>query len=250
MRIEAPTRIVARHMSTLLLIHGAWHGAWCWHKLTPLLETHGTRVLAPDLPSMGADITPPGVITLEYWARFVADLTQRESGPVTLVAHSRGGVIASRVAELVPDRVRRLVYLAAYLLPARGTVAAEARSDTESLIAANMIPAASGLTCTVRREALRQVFYGNCSDADFDYARDRLSPEPLKPLVTALDVTAERFGRVPRTYIGTTLDRVISPAAQARMQAALPCDSEFTLETDHSPFLSQPDALARILISI
>ena len=248
-RDPAP-RIVARHMATFVLIHGAWHGAWCWHKVKPLLEAGGARVIAPDLPSMGADTTPPGVVTLDYWARFIMELTAQAAEPVTLVAHSRGGVIASRVAEIVPDRVARLIYVAAYLLPARGTVAAAARRDTGSLIAANMIPAASGVTCTVRREALRDLFYNNCGDADFEFARDRLSPEPLKPLVTALDVSPERFGRVPRAYIETSLDRVISPAAQKRMVATLPCDPVLTLETDHSPFLSQPESLARMLISI
>ena len=63
--------------TTFLLLHGAWHGAWCWRKLAPLLEAQGHRVIAPDLPSMGEDITPPAVITLDYWARFVADILER-----------------------------------------------------------------------------------------------------------------------------------------------------------------------------
>src|SRR6185295_12685632 len=119
--------IVARVTSprTFILVHGAWHGAWCWKKLTPLLEAGGVRVIAPDLPSMGADITPPNVITLDYWARFIADIVEREPEPVTLVAHSRGGIVASRAAELAPERIRRIVYVAAYLLPARATLAAE-----------------------------------------------------------------------------------------------------------------------------
>lgn len=236
--------------ATFLLVHGAWHGAWCWHKVAPLLAAGGARVIAPDLPSMGADVTPSNVITLDYWARFIADIVERESAPVTLVAHSRGGIIASRAAELVPDRIRRLVYVAAYLLPARATVAAAARGDADSLIPDNMIPASSGLTCTVRADVIREALYGRCTDADVEFAQSRLSPEPLKPLVTPLDVTPERFGRVPRAYVETRFDNVITHAAQARMQAALPCDPVFTLETDHSPFLSQPEALARILISI
>src|SRR5690242_14652540 len=165
-------------MATFLLIHGAWHGAWCWHKVTPLLSAAGARVLAPDLPSMGADITPPAVITLDYWARFVADLAAREPEPVTLVAHSRGGVIASRAAELEPGRFKRVVYVAAYLLPARSTLANEARADADSLIPPNMIPAASGLTCTVRSSVIREAFYGRCSAADAEFAQSRLSPEP------------------------------------------------------------------------
>lgn len=236
--------------TTFLLIHGAWHGAWCWHKLAPLLTASGARVLAPDLPSMGADTTPPHVITLDYWARCIADLAAREPEPVTLVAHSRGGIVASQAAELVPDRVHRIVYVAAYLLPAGVTLAAEARRDAGSLIPSNMIPASSGVTCTVRANVIRAAFYGNCSDADVEFASARLSPEPLKPLVTPLELTAGRYGRIPRAYVETTLDRVISLAAQRRMREALPCDPVFTLETDHSPFLSQPEALARTLISI
>ena len=244
--------IVARvtQPKTFILIHGAWHGAWCWHKLIPLLEAAGCRVIAPDLPSMGDDTTPPAVITLDYWAQFVAGILEREVEPVILVAHSRGGIIASQVAELAPARIRQLVYLAAYLLPSGAKLADAARTDAESLIAANMIPAASGVTCTVRAGAIRETFYGCCTDEDVEFASARLGPEPLKPLVTPLQLSAARFGRVPRAYIETTRDRVISVASQRRMQAELPCTPVFTLDSDHSPFLSQPEALGRILISI
>lgn len=235
---------------TFILIHGAWHGAWCWHRLAPLLEAAGSRVIAPDLPSMGSDSTPPAVITLDYWAEFVAEILQRESTPVTLVGHSRGGLVASRVAELAPARIRHLVYLAAYLLPAGAKVADAARNDTGSLINAHMIPAAGGVTCTVRAAAVREIFYGCCADEDVEFASARLVPEPLKPLVTPLQVSAEKFGQVPRAYVETRRDRVISLESQRRMQAALPCAPVFTLDSDHSPFLSQPEALARILISI
>jgi pimeloyl-ACP methyl ester carboxylesterase len=239
---------VARN--TFILIHGAWHGAWCWHKLIPRLEALGARVLAPDLPSMGADDTPPGAVTLDSWARFVANLVACEPHPVTLVGHSRAGIVISQAAELVPDRVSRLVYLAAYLLPAGETLANAARTDAGSLVPANMIPAASGVTCTLRPAVVRDAFYGHCSDEDFAFARSRLSPEPLKPLVTPLSVTDRNFGRVPRTYIECADDRTVSLAAQRRMRSVLPCEPVFTLNGDHSPFLSAPQELARILISI
>jgi pimeloyl-ACP methyl ester carboxylesterase len=234
---------------TFILVHGAWHGAWCWHKLAPLLEAEGARVLAPDLPSMGADHSPAAGITLDTWAQTVVKQASRHPGCV-LVGHSLGGAVISRAAELAAHDIQRLVYLSAYLLPSGATVADAARADADSLIAPNMIPVQRGLTCSVRPEVLREAFYGVCSEADFEFARTRFAPSPLRPLVSPLDISPGHFGRLPRAYIETTLDRAVTLAAQRRMREALPCEPVFTLEADHSAFLSQPDALARILISI
>jgi pimeloyl-ACP methyl ester carboxylesterase len=234
-------------VSTLVLIAGAWHGAWCWQKIVPLLEAQGHRVRTPELPATGADFSDPATITLESWAHFVADAIAAESEPVLLVGHSRGGLVISRAAEILPERIRRLVYLAGYLLPAGGTLAHSARSDQESLVPPHMIPAEGGITCNLRASVIRDALFGLCSDADYEMALARMRPEPLKPLVTPLRVTDERFGRLSRTYIECSQDRTITLGAQRRMQAALPCDPVLTLASDHSPFFSQPAALAQML---
>jgi pimeloyl-ACP methyl ester carboxylesterase len=232
---------------TIVLIAGSWHGAWCWQKLVPLLQAQGHRVLTPELPATGSDTTDPAGVTLESWAQFVADIIAPESEPVILVGHSRGGIVISRAAEIAPDRLRRLVYLSGYLIPAGSTLAATARTDRDSLVPPNMIPAASGVTCNLRGEVIREALYSRCSDADYELALPRMRPEPLKPLVTKLEVSEQRFGRVPRAYIECLQDRTVTLAAQRRMQAALPCDPVLALDSDHSPFLSQPAALALLL---
>jgi pimeloyl-ACP methyl ester carboxylesterase len=230
-----------------VLIAGAWHGAWCWQKVVPLLEAQGHRVRTPELPATGADQSDPAGVTLETWARFVADAVEREATPVTLVGHSRGGIVISRAAELVPERLRRLVYLSAYLLPAGASLAGTARTDLESLVPPNMIPAAGGITCNLRAEIIRPALFGQCTDADYEYALARMTPEPLKPLVTPLKVTAQRFGSVARAFIECLQDRTVTLGAQRRMQADLPCDPVLTLDSNHSPFLSHPEELARLL---
>lgn len=231
---------------TFVLIAGAWHGAWCWSRLVPLLESAGHRVLTPELPGTGGDATDSARITLENWARFVADAVSAEDSPV-LVGHSRAGLVVSRAAELAPERISMLVYLAGYLLPSGATMAAEARGDESSVVPANMIAAASGISCTLNPAIVREAFYGDCDDETVAFASSRLTPEPLKPLVSPVRVTDARFGSLPRAYIECTRDRTVSLVSQRRMQAALPCDPVITLESDHSPFLSHPRELAAAL---
>ena len=230
-----------------MLIAGAWHGAWCWHKVASLLEEQGHRVMTPELPATGADKSDPAGVTLESWARFVADLIAAQPEPVVLAGHSRGGVVISRVAELLPERVQRLVYVSGYLLPAGHTLAETARSDRDSLVPPNMVPASGGITCSLRASVVREALFAECTDEDYEFALAHMRPEPLKPLVTKLQVTAQRFGKVPRAYIECSHDRTITLAAQRNMQAALPCEPRLTLDSDHSPFLSHPAALARLL---
>lgn len=231
---------------TFILIAGAWHGAWCWQRVTPMLVARGHRVLTPELPATGGDATDPAGVTLESWASLVAELAGRETAPV-LVGHSRAGIVISRAAELAPEQIGRLVYLAAYLLPRGSTMAEAAREDTGSLVPQNMIAARSGISCTLRPEAVRDAFYGDCDAPTAAFAAGQLSAEPLKPMVTPLKVTAARFGAVPRSYIECLRDRTVTLAAQRRMQQAWPCDPVITLESDHSPFLSRPLELARAL---
>jgi pimeloyl-ACP methyl ester carboxylesterase len=113
-----------------------------------------------------------------------------------------------------------------------------------------MVPAASGVTCSLRAEVVREAFYGDCDPETVAFATARLSAEPLKPLVSLLKVSAAGFGSVPRAYIECTRDRTVSLGAQRRMQSAWPCHPVITLESDHSPFLSHPRELAQALASL
>src|SRR3569833_3228144 len=245
--IVARDHVSIHTMSTFILVHGSWHGAWCWYKLAPRLEKLGHTVIAPALPSLGRDRTPVNRVSLATWRRHICEVVESASEPVVLVGHSRGGIVISEVAEHLPERVRRLVYLCAFLLRDGQCLSDVASSDESSLIPANVVMSEDKISSVIRPEALRDAFYGECSDEDYSLAKLCVQPEATLPLVTKLELTAEKFGKVPRAYIECLRDRAIPTALQRRMRASWPCQQVFALDTDHSPFFSRPDELTALL---
>jgi pimeloyl-ACP methyl ester carboxylesterase len=169
---------------------------------------------------------------------------------VILVGHSRGGVIISQVAESHPHKIRTLVYLAAFLLRDGESLLQVAQGDSASLLLPNLIVSDDQLYATVRAEAQREGFYGECSDEDVTQAQSLLRPEPMAPLATPIHLTAGNYGRIPRVYIECLRDKAIPIALQRQMYAATPCQQVITIDTDHSPFLSRPEALAADLCAL
>ena len=116
-------------MATFVLVHGAFHGAWCWTKLVPELERRGHRAVAFDLPGSGEDKTPIEQVTLDGYIVRVSEVILRQPEPVILVGHSLGGISITAAAEHMPDRVRKLVYLCAFILRDGESLYSIARSD-------------------------------------------------------------------------------------------------------------------------
>jgi pimeloyl-ACP methyl ester carboxylesterase len=237
-------------MTTFVLVHGAWHGGWCWEKLAPLLEAQGHRVLAPDLPGHGADRTPIQGVSLDAYTKRICDVIAAQREPVVLVGHSMGGVVISSVAERVPERLRTLVYLAAFLIGDGESVGSAARGDAESILGGYFEVAPDGLSCTVKPEGVKPSFYAECDEADIARARARLVPQALEPFNAVLHCTEGRAGRVPRVYVECLRDRAIGIAKQRSLVAARPCAKVLTLDTDHSPFYSTPTELAAHLAAL
>lgn len=238
-------------MSRFVLIHGAWHGAWCWYKVIPLLEKQGHEVIAPDLPGHGIDRTPTNRVSLKSYTDRICGILDAGEEPAILVGHSMGGIPVTQTAEYRPDRIRTLVYLTAFLLPGGMSLFDEARTHDDSLVLPNMVFSDNDPSYVdFRVEALRETFYGDCSDADFTLARSLVTPQPQSPMMTPLQTTAENFGRVPRVYIEALQDKAIPVAAQKKMYTNLPCRQVLSMDSSHSPFLSQPERLAGHLLSL
>jgi pimeloyl-ACP methyl ester carboxylesterase len=237
-------------MAIFLMIHGAWHGGWCFEPLRPSLEHRGHTLLAPTLPGMGGHDVPAQDVTLSLWTRYVCDIVEAQPEPVILCGHSRGGIVISSVAEARPDAVRCLVYIAAFLLPDGQSLRAFQTRAPNPEFAAAISPVLGGHAVAFDAQAASRLFYNRTDESRRSLAVKKLTAEPTAPLATPLCLSAERFGRVPRHYIECIDDRAIFLARQREMQAALPCETVSALDADHSPFFSCPSSLADCLTNL
>jgi pimeloyl-ACP methyl ester carboxylesterase len=241
--------------STFVLIHGAWHGAWCWHRVATLLQNRGHMVVCPDLPGRGGGDTPPREITMRSYTDHVGHILNGLDEPAVLVGHSFGGAVVSQVAELQPEAVKLAVYLSAFLLRDGQSVWRHGLPPTNGTVESILTPAylivdETEGTLDLRREVVPDGFYHDCSAEDRALGLERWTPEPVAPLRTTLSLTGENYGRIRRSYIFCEADRVVPTGTQRRMCRLSPCDSEVSIQSGHSPFLSKPEVLARLLTDL
>jgi pimeloyl-ACP methyl ester carboxylesterase len=232
-------------MANVVLIHGSWHGAWCWYKVAPRLEAAGHRVLVPDLPAHGRSWSAVrGLVTLGQMVRTLTDLLDRLDEPAVVVAHSRGGIVASRVAELRSRKVAKLVYLASFMLRDGERVADYFFRDKGSLLHGNVAIDRLRASDMVDRGVCAEALYADCSPEDQALALSLLTPEPSLPALTRVRLSEDNYGTVERHYIELTQDRAVTPELQRAFVERSPCKQVVSLAASHSAYFSMPDELA------
>lgn len=233
-------------MANIILVHGAWHGAWCWYKTMPALEQRGHRVRAVDLPAHGDDMTDIRTVGMTDYVDHVVATTEAMVGdtgaPVYLVGHSMGGrVITPTANRLGSDLVAGLIFLCA-MYAAPGKPAPTIERDGELARARQFLD--DGKTWTVDPDALKPIFYADCDDADIELARARLVLETTDLQPQPADEEIRHWQSVPKSYITCRDDRAIPLTQQRQMIADSGADHVIDMPTSHSPFFSAPDALA------
>ena len=232
-------------MKTFLLIHGSWHGAWCWYKITPRLEAEGHRVIVPDLPGRGRSPARSFAVGLGTMVDSLKACLPRD-GKVTIVVHSRYGIAASMLAEQVPDRIERVIYLASFMLPS-GKRVLDYMPDRASLLHGHISVNRLALWDWLDPKIYREGLYADCDADDIALARALLVREPARPALTRLKLTPDHYGRVAKAYIRLTEDKAVSITLQDRLLNESPVDRVESLHTSHSAYFSEPDALAAVI---
>ena len=241
-------------MARLVLVHGAFGGAWCWEPVLGGLRDAGHTVEAPDLPGQGQDPTPVAEVTLDAYAERVIDVLA-SGEPAVLVGHSMGGMVTTQAASRAPEHVRSLIYLTAFL-----------PQDGESLIALTQRPEAADdqiqrrlvvdgdpPVASMSPEDTAAAVYNNCTPEQREWALARRSTQPVIPFTQPFQLDAagaEAFGALPRSYVTCLRDRSIPPAMQRFMYERAGCEPVLEIDTDHAPYLSRTAETVAALVRL
>jgi pimeloyl-ACP methyl ester carboxylesterase len=233
----------------VVLVHGAWCGAWCWERVIPAMAERGLRATAIDLPGHGGDAS--AMTDLHGDATRVTEILDGLGEPAILVGHSYGGAVITEAGE--HPLVDQLVFIAAMVLDTGETCQ---KAATEEVAVAGLdwtgrpnfgkgFTVAPDNTVTLNPTVAAQCLYNDCDDATVAWALNRLGPHPLDNLRQAPSKIAWRTK--PSTYAVCTDDLVVHPDLQRIL--AKRCTSVVEWPTGHSAF-SDPERVSGLLTEV
>lgn len=223
---------------TYVLVHGAWGGAWCWRDVGAEFERRGVSWKAVDLPSSRPGADPNTGLAED--ADAVAALADGE-GPYILVAHSYGGAVVAEVASRILN-LERCFYVAA-LIPGPGESATDASRQVQVRTLLDDAIEVEGDYLRLRSDLAGAALYNKCDVEVTNWAIGHLSTQTIASFRSQREsenATSEKI------YVRCTDDHAVDPQVQQSMSEE--CDFAMTLESDHSPFLSQPSQLCDMIL--
>ena len=231
-------------MADIVLVHGAWHGSWCWRRVLPLLWLAGHRVVPVTLSGLGErahELSPD--ITLDTHVQdVVTAMRAEECSRAVLVGHSYGGMIITGAADRLGDEVGRLVYVDG-VVPLPGEAWStrnppSVQAERRAAIAQHGVlppppPSAFGLT-----------------GADADWVERRQTPQPGGVYDDPLSFDADRWAALPRTFLDCTTPALPTIDPSRRLVRSRPGWEVVELDTGHDPMISAPVDLAAVLLTV
>ena len=235
-------------MATFVLVPGAWHGGWCWRKVTPLLEAHGHRVYTPTLTGVGerAHLLTKDVNLTTHIQDVAALLLYEDLHDVVLAGHSYGGLVISGVARHAAERLSHVAYMDA-ILPEDGKPKIAGGFDANQLVA-SANASGDGWKIPAPSVANDQLM-GVTDAADVKWMVERLTPHPLATFQEVLELNLQNPFPVPGSYVlcsgaGREKSALKSPAERAR-KLGWPVDE---IRTGHDLMITEPEKTAAFLL--
>lgn len=233
-------------MANFLLVHGAWQGKWIWSAVSAGLTMRGHEVHAIDLPGSGEDTTPFHEVTLDKYADAIQQAILAIGKRVTLVGHSLGGIAVAAAAEKNAEEVARIIYLGAYVPGDGGSI--DALSDVVLDKEGAFLDMQDDHQIVDTQANTRVTrFMHDAPHAIAAWAAPQFRAQAVAPIVSPVQLTEERYGKLPKSYVVCTDDRVLDPVLQRVMAARAGCSRVKEIESGHSPFLSRPTETAETL---
>lgn len=235
-------------MAHVVLVHGSFHDGRCWASVVRLLEAAGHKTTALNFTGQhgGRSKTPFRITAHDYCDDVLTAIRQHDS-PAVVIAHSIGGFPASMAAEQQPGLIAKIIYVSALVPTSERCSAMQIGSDdTQSDFARSLTLAWRSGSALISAEKARQLFYQDCSKKVQRQALLRLQAQPVRPVLTKYAFTVEKLGSIGKGYIECARDQTLSLDYQRVMQQNQHIEHVHTLQSGHSPFLSQPEEFVRI----
>jgi pimeloyl-ACP methyl ester carboxylesterase len=222
-------------------------GAWLWHKVKPIMEQQGARVIAYDLPGHGERSSRrEGVNMSAYINDVLSFIAGNNLRDIILVGHSMSGIVITKAAEEVPERIRHLVYLAA-VVPRDGDALIDllTRERQESL--RKLEGKALELFCPI--DALRPGYFTDQAGEEQDFYLRQLTPQPLAVFFEKIPLRRFYSLKIPRTYILGARDKALPPGLTRRFAERLHV-KPIEIDAGHDMMVVEPEEVAGILLGI
>jgi pimeloyl-ACP methyl ester carboxylesterase len=233
-----------------VLVHGAWHGGWCWGKVAERLRVAGHRVFTPTLTGLGdrAHLIAPNVGLTTHVEDVIATLDMEDLSDLVLVGHSFGSAVISGVADARADRIRRLVFLDSFLVQSGETPFSHLPPEMVETRKATAIKTSGLFGETLAMPPPPPSVFGVNDASDAAWVARRLKPHPMKTYEDTLELKRPLGAGRPTTYIACT-NPTYQAIAQARQWVkAQPNWTYLELATGHDAMILAPDALTEMLL--
>jgi pimeloyl-ACP methyl ester carboxylesterase len=241
-------------MAAFLLVHGAWHGGWCWKKVVPLLRRSGAEVFAPTLSGLGErshliEQLDPAAIDLDLHIQDIAQVIEYEDlEQVILVGHAYAGMVITGVAEVCPERLAHLVYV-------NGVVPANGESMVDQLVAVRGAEFAAWVRSVIdsgeaflpsptKAEIGRR--WGISDPDDLEWMSAHVTPQPAAAMAGPVHTGNSEAAAIPRSFVCGE-EAGFQPVADRAQEAGW---GVYHVNSGHDTMVTHPRELAEILLGI